>query len=326
MAASGTGETAAPAADAVVPTGSLAGQEAPAPAEQAPPAGTASDPAGTTASAAGAAVSPVPDASTLLAQAREKLDSYRTFKATLVETVEFGPRRFTAEGVYMQGIDQRVRIDLEVSIGKNKGRLLQISDGDVLHTVYDVGATPRITRRDVKQILAAIKNEQATSTVKAELGLGGLPALLSAIEQSIEFQPTVTAAIDGRDFYILEGTWKPLFREQFERQAQQFSNPGPEGEPRPLPAHIPDFIRLYIDAESLVPYRVRYLKQSTAPGEEPAPLLTLDFRDIVVNASIDPIEFRYAAPEGVQVADITKLYLQQIQGPANTAPPTPPAQ
>src|SRR5690606_31181575 len=43
----------------------------------------------------------------LLQDAREKLSSYRTLKAKIVETVEFGPRRFRAEGEYLQGLGNR---------------------------------------------------------------------------------------------------------------------------------------------------------------------------------------------------------------------------
>jgi hypothetical protein len=174
----------------------------------------------------------------------------------------------------------------------------------------------------VKQILAAAKSTQAKSTVAAELGLGGLPALLAAIEQTIEFEAPMKTTIESREFFVLEGTWKAPIAAQFQKQAQQY--PSPTSEKRPLPAHIPDLVRLYLDAETKFPYRIRYLKRSALPGEAPAPVLTIDFRDIVVNASLDPSEFRYTAPQDAQVNDITKMYLQQLQGGQPAAPSTPP--
>ncbi|MBA3315824.1 MAG: hypothetical protein M3552_05820 [Planctomycetota bacterium] len=264
------------------------------------------------------------DAATLLKESREKLATYRTLSARMSETIEFGPRRLKAEGRYLQGAGNRVRIELEVAVGENKGTLLQISEGDVLYTVYGTGPTPRITRRDVKQILAAVKGDQAKSALSAELGLGGLPALLAAIEQTIDFEPPMTTTIDGREFFVLEGTWKGPIAAQFQQQAQQL--PTPSTEPRPLPAHIPELVRLYLDSETRFPYRIRYLKRSASAGEAPIPLLTIDFSDIVVNASLDPSEFRYSQPADAQVNDITKMYLQQLQGgqPAPTPPVAPP--
>lgn len=262
------------------------------------------------------------DAKTLLAQSRETIGSYRTLKAHMSETIEFGPRRMKAEGEYLQGDGNRVRIDLNVAVGENKGTLLQVCEGDVLYTIYGTGPTPRITRRDVKQILAAAKNDQTKAMIGAELGLGGLPALLAAIEQTIEFGPPQTTKIEGRQFFVLEGTWIAAIAEQFQRQAQQL--PTPTTEPRPLPAHIPEMVRVYLDAETHFPYRIRYLKRGAAPGVAPSPLLTIDFSEIVVNASLDPSEFRYSAPQDAQVNDITKMYLQQIQGARPAASPTPP--
>jgi outer membrane lipoprotein-sorting protein len=262
------------------------------------------------------------NAATLLEESRETLAGYRTLKAHMSETVEFGPRRLKAEGQYVQGAGNKVRIDLQVAVGENKGSLLQVSAGDVLWTVYGTGSTPRITRRDVKQILAAAKTDQVKSTVAAELGLGGLPALLAAIEQTIEFETPMKTNIEGREFFVLEGTWKAPIADQFQKQAQQY--PSPTTETRPLPAPIPDLVRLYLDAETKFPSRSRYLKRSASPGEAPAPVLTIDFRDIVVNASLDPSEFRYTAPKDAQVNDITKMYLQQLQGGQPAAPAAPP--
>lgn len=264
--------------------------------------------------------SDVPDAATLLAKAREGLAGYRTLKATMTETIDFGPaRRFRAEGVYLQGTGNKVRVDLAVEIGKNKGHLLQVSEGDVLWTVYDTGTTPKITRRDLKQIVAAAKEAETRSTWLAELGLGGLPALLASVEGSIDFKPTRKMVIEGRNFYVLEGAWKPAVRQQFEAQLQQ--SPSPPNGPKVLPGHVPELVRIFLDAETLFPYRIRYLKQSPAAGEEPRPLLTLDLRDIVVNASIDAEEFRYSAPEGAAVADITGQYLEQLKSQSPQAQP-----
>jgi outer membrane lipoprotein-sorting protein len=261
------------------------------------------------------------DAAILLEKSRETLGGYRTLKAHMTETVEFGPRRMKAEGTYLQGPDHRLRIELEVAIGENKGTLLQISEGDVLWTVYDAGPTPRITRRDVNQILAVAKNDQAKAAMSAELGLGGLSSLLTAVEQSMQFEQPLATKIDGRDFYVLEGTWKPAIAKQFQQQANNL--PNPTTEQRPLPAHIPDLVRLYLDAETHFPYRIRYLKRGGAAGQPPVPLLTIDFRDIVVNASLDPNEFRYSAPKDAEVRDVTNLYVPQTPA-GQAAPPVSP--
>lgn len=276
-----------------------------------------------------AAVTPATDATdpaALLGKARENLAGYRTLKATMAEAIDFGPaRRFKAEGAYLQTQGNKVRVDLTIEIGKNKGHLLQVSEGDVLWTVYDTGTAPKIIRRDLKQIGAAAKDAGTKSSWLAELGLGGLPALLASVEGSMDFKPTTKTVIEGRNFYVLEGGWKPALRQQFEAQLQQ--SPSPPNGPKMLPNHVPELVRVFLDAETLFPYRIRYLKQSPAAGEEPRPLLTLDFRDIVVNASIDAEEFRYTAPEGAQLQDNTAQYVDQLKSqPPQAQPPAVPPQ
>lgn len=287
------------------------------PAAKAPPA--ANSPAQVTAE-------PIADGRTaieLLRAARLQLRDYRTLKAKVVELIEFGPRRFKAEGVYLQGRDNRLRLDLAVRLENISGRLLQVSEGDILWTVYEIGGAPRVTRRDVKQILAAAERLNASTMIAQDLGLGGLPALLGAIEQSMDFSAPTVATIEGRKFHVLQGEWKQAIRDQFQQQAQ--AQPVPSDKPRPLPEHVPDLVRIYLDAETSFPYRIRYLRRASNAGAEPRPVLTIDFQDIVVNAAIDPVEFRYSAPDGANVVDLTNLYLQQLRGGEATPPGGSPA-
>lgn len=274
----------------------------------------------TPANSESATLQPVEGASAtkFLQDARTRLEEYRTLQAKVSETIEFGPRRFQAKGTYLQGAGERVRLDVSVSLGANKGRLLQVSEGDVLWTVYDIGEVPKITRRDVKQILAAAQNPNTKAMLAQDLGLGGLPALLAAVEQSMDFEQPLKTKIDGRDFIVLQGQWNAVIAEQFKSQLAQIGQA--TGGQASLPPQVPDRVRIYLDAESLFPYRIRYLKDSPAPGVEPSPLLTLDFSEIVANTSINPSEFRYSPPEGAEVADLTKMYVQQLQAAAATPP------
>lgn len=301
------------------------------PADAAPPAAEAAPVAESPASVTAEPVADGRTAIELLRAARLQLRNYRTLKAKVVELIEFGPRRFKAEGVYLQGRDNRLRLDLAVRLENTSGRLLQVSEGDILWTVYEIGSVPRVTRRDVKQILAAAEQLNASTLIAQDLGLGGLPALLGAVEQSMDFSPPTAATIEGRKFHVLQGEWKAAIRDQFQQQAQ--AQPVPSDKPRPLPEHVPDLVRIYLDAETSFPYRIRYLRRATSAGAEPRPVLTIDFQDIVVNAAIDPVEFRYSAPDGANVVDLTNVYLQQLRGggaapaggvaPAGTPSPAP---
>ena len=135
-----------------------------------------------------AAAEPVVDASSdpteLIEAARKRLVGYKSIKARLVEAVALGDRRFRASGSYLQGTNLKLRLEYQVTVGATEASLLEVCDGYVLWSRHTIAGRPRITRRDVRQILNA-----ATATPKsmeamliAELGLGGLPALMASIQ------------------------------------------------------------------------------------------------------------------------------------------------
>ena len=263
-----------------------------------------------------------PDAKTLLRQSRERVRSFRTLRASISETAAFGPRRFEASGTYLQGEGRKLRLELDVTIAGATGHLLQVCDGDVLYTLYDTGGTApaepaagtrgktagpvRVTRRDVNQIFAAIakRGSEAQTRLVGELGLGGVSALLAAVERSMTFEPPQMTTLGGRTFYVLDGVWNADIREGMAAQLG--------GADRPLPAHIPDAVRVYLDTDQLFPHRLRYLK-TTAPGEPPQPLLTMDFRDVVANAAVEPREFTLTIPPDAVLEDVTNKYVQMLQ-------------
>lgn len=265
----------------------------------------------------------------LLRQSRDALVRHQPFRANVVETVALGARKFRMSGTYLQGTDLKLRLEFKVDVGSLTGTLLEVCNGQVLWTrqqvtesdpdsesrVPQVGRPITFTRRDVGQILKTAAEHPWTQEnfLVAELGLGGLSALLASLEQKIKFESVSSEEIDGHQLRVIEGGWVEPFRERWAATNQE--------DPTQLPAYIPDRVRVYFDADSLFPRRILYLK---GQGEDPVdrPMVTLDFNDVVFNASIDPKLFEYVPPDGITPEDITDQYLRRLQpGPA-----TPPAQ
>lgn len=240
-----------------------------------------------------------------LKAAREKLLRFNSIKAKIIENVAISDRRFKAEGVYLQGSNLRLRLELTVKAGSLTGTILEVCDGQVLYTQYSLGDTPRITRRDVKQILEATKTatKNPESQLVAELGLGGLPALLASVEQAMKFAKTREETIDGQTFTVLEGAWGKDFMDQWKAVNKKAER---------LPEHIPDSVRIYLDSKTLLPRRFVYLKQPTEKGT-PRPMVTLDFVDLVLNAPLNDDEFYYVPPDGINPDDITHAYLERLR-------------
>ncbi|MBD3672585.1 MAG: hypothetical protein HUJ26_03570 [Planctomycetaceae bacterium] len=243
-----------------------------------------------------------------LEEARKRLEGYDSIRADIVETVLLGSRRYQAKGEYVQVRGNKVRLSFQVSIkgadGKPlQGSLLQVSNGEVMHSSYQVGDDLQVSRRDVVQIMDTIEKYPylGIDLVKARLGLGGLPALLSSLETSLAFDDYQVETINEKQFLKIAGGWTPQLIAQMK----------PPGSPEdtPLPAYIPDRVHVYFDEENYFPRRVLYLKQV---GEGFQPMLTLDFVNIRQNVAVSADDFLFYPPEGAVSQDITQSIIQGI--------------
>lgn len=268
------------------------------------------------------------EARRLLTEARDRLFQYSSVQARIAEQVSFPGRKFNAEGTYIAGPFPALRLEYEVQVGRTTGKLLQVCDGQILRTRREIGqaggaanpaaealdetarSTIQVTRRDIQQILRATQHRQQVpeAVLAAELGLGGLPALLAAIEKSMTFDAIRTEEFEERKYRVIQGKWS----DEFAATLQQQLRTGVPG----MKQFIPDRVRIYLDDENLFPGRILYLKESSDDGERRTyrPLLSLEFRDVVINAPVDPDTFRYQAPPGVDEVDETKEYLKLIEG------------
>ncbi|RPI82501.1 MAG: hypothetical protein EHM42_09400 [Planctomycetaceae bacterium] len=263
-----------------------------------------------------------------LKKARELLTRHSSIQARIVEQVSLGDRSYKAEGRYLQlalkpGAWQ-MRMELLLRVGESEGSLLEVCNGSVLwtRTEIDAGGGTRkasksakdrkkeltVTRRNVQQILDAARksgdfSEQTETDLLVSLGLGGIPALLASIEQDMKLGGVKEEVFREKPVLLITGTWS-------EAASGRMRRPGPGGAPGLLPPTVPDQMRLYLDKETGFPYRLLYLKR--IPNRDVLkPMLTLDFRDVVLNEPISPTEFEYEPPQGVEV-DLTNVYLEQF--------------
>ncbi len=246
-----------------------------------------------------------PEARAVWEQARQRLRSYQSIKAKLVETVALGQRRFTVSGAYQQGhgADLKLRLEFQVRVGKTDASLLEVCDGQVLWTRHQIGAeTPRISRRDVRQILqAAAESGMSEDLLIVELGFGGLPGLFASIEKSMLFVKQSEETYNGHKLVVIEGGWKPETL-----KAWQGNNPN-----SPLPDYMPSRVRLYFDSNTLFPRRILYLGRT--PEQSLRPMVSLDFTEVQTNIPLAADLFKFKQPDGVFPEDLTDQFLEQIK-------------
>lgn len=324
------------------------------PTDAAPPETPAADaPAANRATPdASASSADVPNPTDLLNQVRSKLQNLDSLKCELHQTVMMSGMTLHAAGTYAEASGNRVHVEFRIfpsqpSVREDvkklaidaepaalapetaRGELTQVSDGTILFTHWKNGATVRVTRRNLRDIMDAATKVAGYDAdhVAMDLGVGGLRGLISRIESLMEFAPVTTKKVGEADFYVVRGRWNAKSRKEIFQLADDAVV-----DPRP---HVPEYVVFYIDSNTLLPRRIEYRKRAANPAMKfDRPLVTLDFRNVVLNEALPEDMFVFATPEGVKEEDITDLTIQSIQqtiqppaatpAPAGVTPATSP--
>ena len=210
----------------------------------------------------------------------------------------------------------------EIKEADNRGELTQVSDGNVLYTMWKNGETPSVTRRNIRDILAAAQATTSYDPKNAamDLGVGGLRGLVSRLQTTMEFAPVKSVKVADREFLEVTGRWNAKVRNEiFKIPADTIVDPRPQ---------VPEYVRVYVDAQTMLPRRIQYLKRSMDPTQKVVrPMITLDFRNLVINETVDDSMFTFTAPENVKEEDGTQMVIQLIQQSvaAPASPSTEPA-
>jgi outer membrane lipoprotein-sorting protein len=235
-----------------------------------------------------------------LKAAQERIGQHRTIRAEITELVGLTEPPYKMTGTYLSaGLKLRLNYQAKLPSGAS-GQFTEISDGERLWSLTELPGSKRVTRRDLRQILAAVESakmrpERAASV---DLALGGLPALLSSVQRTMDFDAMKEETDGPHKVVILQGKWNEEWLAKLV---------GKKGD---LPAHIPDSMRLYFAADTAFPERLVYLKQQ--PNKKYKPLLDLQFRNVVLDGPVDDREFDFTPPEDVEPEDVTRQYLDQL--------------
>ena len=206
------------------------------------------------------------------------------------------------KGRYLQGTNLQLRLDCQVQVGATTGKLTEVCDGQILWTWQQTGKHQRVTRRNVRQIERAASAAGMTTQnlLVAELGFGGLPALVAALQKSFQFERVVEQDVDGLRLLVMDGTWRP----EIEKSLAIDSGGS-------LASHIPDRIRIYLQKDKLFPRRILYLKQGSKPNLF-RPLASLDFANVVWDGPLSETAFLFSPPEDVRREDVTQEYIRRF--------------
>ena len=281
----------------------------------------------------------------LLLQAIGQLERRESVAARLQYRASLHGQSLSGAGSYWQqgsGDALRVRLELRVT---GQTRLLQVSNGRFLWIDRQLPTRRIVNRLDLRRIradaarLAAKVDElqpgQANwSPIRPELTAyyGGLPKLLSALSESLTFQPPQAMRFEVKSpderlranlpVFAVVGHWK---RSQL---ARMLPAPGDAATDDPLehrlaalPPGLPQEVLLLVGQADLFPYRIEYRKlappsagTSAGPYQLSAdPLVLVEFSDVSFDVPIGPGQFDYAPPNDTKWDDLTAEYLDKIR-------------
>ena len=251
-------------------------------------------------------------ATDFMTKVRESLYARSSIKADIEQTVSIGAQQFQVTGQYL-GSGQKLRLEYTIQPDQGvAGSLLEVCDGKELWSLIKVGNTTRVTFRDVQQIKAAVAATRNVPDVvlTAELGLGGLTALLASLERTMTFDAMKQEeAGDDGSRTVIQGRWKPEILSRWPRSKDDL-----------LPAYVPDLVRVWIDPQTMFPVRIVYVKRVVEKDKKVLrPMVSLKFRNVAFDAPVDDQEFKFEPPPKVPPEDITRQFLDRMKASAGEA-------
>lgn len=165
----------------------------------------------------------------------------------------------------------------------------------------------------IAEILSAWQDnlDAPEAVLTANLGLGGLPAMLAALERSMVFDAVKTDSYDGHPYTVIQGKWNDDYLTRLG------GGPG-----KMLPEYVPELVRIYFDQQTQFPTRILYLKRAPKNADRPYQvLLSLQFSDIVLDGPVNDDQFRYVPPDEIQVENRTSRILGLIEAARQPATP-----
>ena len=258
----------------------------------------------------------------LLRQARSELFKRESIQADMSQRATLGNYRFVSSGKYLAGTGFRTRVEYFVELGDMQGQFLEVCDGQILHTRREIskkqpaaaGETPQIelSRRDIQKILKEtqqyldLSEPKATAAMRAaEIGIGGLPAMLASLERTFLFDEIRYEEENGMPVAIIQGHWNTLEQETLQANLGTMMTQ--------VVQFLPDRVLVTFRTEDSFPVRIQYLKQLAQDRKAFRPILTLDFSNIQLDKPIPTRAFSYLAPPGMEERDETAVFIETIK-------------
>ena len=248
-------------------------------------------------------------ATDFMKRVHESLYDRSSIRADIEQTVSIGTQQFQVTGQYVNA-GQRLRLEYTIQPDQGvAGSLLEVSNGKELWSLMKVADTKRVTHRDIEQIKAAATSTKSVPDVilTAELGLGGLTALMASLERTMIFDAMKEESGEDGAQTIVQGRWKP-----------EVSARWPVSKDGLLPVYVPDMARIWVDPKTMFPVRIVYIKRVIEKDKKVyRPMVSLRFRNVQFDAPVNDQEFEFVNTDKTVPEDITRQFLDRMKKSAD---------
>ncbi|QDU98447.1 hypothetical protein [Lignipirellula cremea] len=263
-----------------------------------------------------AVVSP-PTGNQLVAASARELDQATAIAARIRQTGEVLGHPLEGQGTYLQADqsgEKLLRLEMQLSVGKNRSSLLQVCNLDSLCLRREVGGKVTLTRVLLSEVRDAERAAEQAGK-KPDLALltrGGLPQLMHSLAENFDFDAPETSAISSLPVWTVEGRWKKASLARLLPDQAEAINHGQPPRYEEFPPQLPARVSLVLGQQGggrLFPFRITYYRDAE-PTLNEKPLVKIEFFEVRRNAQIDPAYFTYN-PDDPQVVDVTEAYLKK---------------
>lgn len=249
---------------------------------------------------------------------RTRLFDFQSVQADMTQRIALGDFHFQASGKYFAAKDFKTRIEYSVKLGEMEGDFLEVCDGQILHTRRQIRTNPstvkastppqiELTRRDIRKIIQEVQLDLDKPEIvrAAEIGIGGIPAILASLERTMIFDGIREEEDGGEPVVIVQAVWNPA--------EQNRILTGLGGLSEQIQDFLPDRVRITFSKSTLFPKKFQYLKKITQEESSYRPILTVTFTNVILNEPVSVQRFSYVPPPGIEERDETAVFIEAIQ-------------
>ncbi len=266
-------------------------------------------------------------------QALVSLEQRQSIACEVVQTGWVNDRVIETRGQYQQagsGPSRQFKFDMQGRLANVPTRMLRVSDGRFLWTDLqwqklsksdnDDAWNHQVTRIDLRKLRRDrndIKEQISPGQASAQLAtpgdwgrFGGLPMLLSALEEGFDFSAGRRMQLRGEQVVALVGKWNPVrLAELTGADITKIGQTWP-------PEHVPHHVVIAVSETNLFPMLIEYRSvndplsdysleeiQRLVPSKRP--LLRINFMNYQFNQPMRSDQFAYRAPPGTDISDKT---------------------